>query len=501
MAIRLLLCVLLLPLTARAQVTGPLLKTQWHQEEPYNMCCPEIKGEKTIVGCVATALTEIMYTYKWPQETRDTLHGWSTDDYELADILPGARIDWEYILPDYEGQYTDRQAQAVARLSLMAGMACHMNYGTASSGANTYNYLETLQPVFGYPYVHMYDRAYHSPHTWRSILVYELQQGHPLLYTGYSQLFSGHAFVIDGYDPATGLFHAGWGYGGAYNKWVDIDVMNQFEDTADPTPWGRREGLFCNQTALAFSPYECEPFKADSLALDVTLDSISFPKPLCVGNSCEAVFHFTNNTADTLTYTYEVLSNAPQDTALFEQADYVGLSAVVLPPHASTSDPVLLRIKQAGTRLLRVSPDDEWLSQQTTVEISAEEQPFSIGDLEMIALGEDYATFTIGCEGQALITWCLFPDESMQTDTDSRHWSLGQDTITFRNLEPGHTYTLVLRQPWTIRHKLTFTTVPSDVQSPYALRSKDAYYDLQGRRHDGKPRTPIYIWNGKKIAR
>lgn len=499
MASRILL-LLLLALPARAQVIGPLLQTEWHQYEPFNNWCPTIDGKSTLVGCVATALTEIMYIYKYPEATLDTLHGWKTEKYNLADVMPGATLKWDLIMDDYDHHYrTHRQKEAVAELSYYAGLACRMKYGVDASGADTERYTESLPRVFGYQYVNMYDRSYYSPGTWRSILIYELSQGHPLLYTGYNQELGGHAFVIDGYDGDTGFFHTGWGYGGAYNGWFDLDVLNPFEDAGDPTEWGRREGFFCNQAALAFSPRPCRPFAADSLRWDVQLDSVS-AEALHVGNTCEAVFHFTNNTPDTLTYTYEVLSNSPSDTAFFAQADYVGLSAVTLLPYASASDRVLLRLKEYGTRLLRISPDDEWLSQAVEVEIGATGTTFQPGELEVVEMGEDFASFKLHADGRGMVTWCLFPDEGMQADTDVRHWSLGEDTVTFRRLIPGHTYTLAVRYPWQVIHKYSFTAGATPVESMASVAGSDACFDLQGRRHTGRPDTKVYIRNGRKFA-
>lgn len=41
---------------------GPLLKTAWHQEAPYNNWC-----EGKLAGCAAIALSQVMYYYKHPQ--------------------------------------------------------------------------------------------------------------------------------------------------------------------------------------------------------------------------------------------------------------------------------------------------------------------------------------------------------------------------------------------------------------------------------------------------
>ena len=45
------------------------LTSQWNQDSPYNDQCPNLtpgQDERTLVGCVATAMSQIMYYWKWP---------------------------------------------------------------------------------------------------------------------------------------------------------------------------------------------------------------------------------------------------------------------------------------------------------------------------------------------------------------------------------------------------------------------------------------------------
>ena len=47
-------------------VVTPLLKTTWNQWEPYNGKCPIKSGELCPTGCVATAMSQILYYYHYP---------------------------------------------------------------------------------------------------------------------------------------------------------------------------------------------------------------------------------------------------------------------------------------------------------------------------------------------------------------------------------------------------------------------------------------------------
>ena len=45
---------------------GPLISTTWNQSAPYNNLCPGTGSNKAYVGCVATAMAQLMKYYNWP---------------------------------------------------------------------------------------------------------------------------------------------------------------------------------------------------------------------------------------------------------------------------------------------------------------------------------------------------------------------------------------------------------------------------------------------------
>lgn len=122
---------------------APLLPFVRHQKSPYNAYCPfytyddgSISQERCVVGCVATALEEVISYYRRTVTLLDTLKGWTTPHYTLPDIAPGTRVDCQLIANNYDTDaYTPEQADAVARLSLYCGMAARMNWGLSESGA------------------------------------------------------------------------------------------------------------------------------------------------------------------------------------------------------------------------------------------------------------------------------------------------------------------------------------------------------------------------------
>ena len=98
---------------ARAKIE-PLVKAQWNQREPFNWECPkdmEAGGVTSASGCVATAMSQVMFFHKWPQGATTPYTTIGKKD------VPSTTFDWDNMLPVYEeGKYTEAQGNAVAHL-------------------------------------------------------------------------------------------------------------------------------------------------------------------------------------------------------------------------------------------------------------------------------------------------------------------------------------------------------------------------------------------------
>ncbi len=184
---------------------GPLLTDVWDQYDPFNLLCPidTLTNERSVVGCVATAMTQVMHHWRWP------------DTY-----------DWDNILDKYtEGNYTTEQAYAIAKLSYDCGLAVNMNYSSASSGARSIYQPVALVNMFGYDKgAQLYFKDFYSLAEVTLMLKRELADGRPVLISGYNA-DGGHAYVIDGYDE-NDYFHICWGNpGGEDNNWTYLPNM------------------------------------------------------------------------------------------------------------------------------------------------------------------------------------------------------------------------------------------------------------------------------------
>lgn len=215
--------------TYRQPRVAPLLADiAWGQTEPYNNLCPMYDGQRrTVTGCVATAMAQLMMYYKYPQTLKSDIPAYQTSSYQLNMPLvsAGERYDWDNMLPQYSGSaYTAAQANAVAKLMYHCGLSAKADHGP-STGAWCTPYV--LVKYWGYdPDVikHLYREKF-SLREWTAILDAELQASRPVYYTGCSTTSGGHAFLCDGAD-GNGLYHINWGWSGWNNGYFDITVLN-----------------------------------------------------------------------------------------------------------------------------------------------------------------------------------------------------------------------------------------------------------------------------------
>lgn len=466
----------------RTEPVEPLLTSVWHQHEPFNGMCPYYRYEdgtwgtsRCLVGCVATAASEVMRHHAWPEALLDTLHGWSTPHYELSDVLPGTRLDWEHMLDGYDEDYTEEEARAVQELSLYCGMACQMNYGLNASGSNIYKLMEPLRTVFGYGYVQLYDRSRYSPLSWQSMLEYELRRGVPLVYVGYNVQFTGHAFVLDGMD-GEGYYHIRWGEGGVFDGYFDVDVLNPYERNDRPTEVGREQGLFCNQSVLAFHPAELEPFPGDTLdyaAEDITVGRVAFRRVPDTNGWVTADVSLMNHSADTISYTLLAFTTSGPDSIDWDAVTDVGITAVTLHPGVETTVPVRCQFPQAGSFYFGITGDMVHVPYYEPIEVVAGGgYNLQVGEVEVVGLDATRAAFEVPVTNvassgrtEALFNYHLLPAGEEKYDAS---WSVLEvpagetvrDTVAFSGLCPDAAYTMQVLYPWGVVATCDIRTLP-----------------------------------------
>lgn len=212
---------------AGTAAVAPLLGgIKWNQGAPYNNMCPLYDGtNRSVTGCVATAMAQVMMYYQYPKELKATIKAYTAKSYgiQIPEISSGATYDWDNMLPDYsKSDYNSAQADAVAKLMYHCGAAVEMNYGP-SSGANVTPII--LATYFGYDADLMQDltRTVFTLQQWMTLIDNELKAKRPILYSGQAS-DGGHEFVCDGSD-GNGLYHINWGWGGYQDGYFDLTIL------------------------------------------------------------------------------------------------------------------------------------------------------------------------------------------------------------------------------------------------------------------------------------
>ena len=220
--------------TKRSRSVNALVQTRWNQSSPYNNLCPydSDEGERTVTGCVATAMAQIMKYWNYPTQGNGSQTYTHNKYGELTANFGQTTYDWNNMVNSYSNSATQAQKDAVATLMYHCGVAVTMSYGvsgTGGSGAvtvgpsngtaeyalkNFFLYKNTLVGCY---------RSSYEEDEWKNMLITDLDAGRPVIYTGRGE-GGGHCFICDGYNNSN-QFHFNWGWGGYCDGFYSINSM------------------------------------------------------------------------------------------------------------------------------------------------------------------------------------------------------------------------------------------------------------------------------------
>ena len=206
-------------------ITPLLGQVEWGQGYPYNNMCPQVNGERCVTGCVATALSQIMYVHKYPT-TGIGNYSYTTESGISASANFGATTyQWNQMLPNYDGDVTTTNINSVATLMYHVGVASNMAYGVSASAANSSIALNGLCTYFGYDKgITPLPKDFMPEEDILEAVATELQIGHPLYVSGRTKADEGHAFVCDGM-LSSGYLHINWGWNGYCNGYYVLSAL------------------------------------------------------------------------------------------------------------------------------------------------------------------------------------------------------------------------------------------------------------------------------------
>ena len=200
--------------------TDGWIETRWNQSGVYNQFCPlDDGGERSVVGCVATAMAMIIDFH----ETIGNVSFNDSDDYHSGD---GGYIDNGHESRDYPtfpelnvmldelaGHYENDislTGQDKAALSFACGIAVEMYYSSDGSGSWTSMVPDALLDKFNFDSGHWIENNGGNFYTQLSN---EMQNMRPVEISIYTSGWNnGHAIIVDGYNTDD-YYHLNFGWG------------------------------------------------------------------------------------------------------------------------------------------------------------------------------------------------------------------------------------------------------------------------------------------------
>lgn len=203
---------------------SPLITSIWGQGTYYNALCPA----GTPVGCVATAMAQIMRYWAHPTIGQGS-HSYVHPVYGTQSADFGSTVYNWASMPNSLSSHNS----AVATICRHAGVAVDMDYAPDGSGAYSQDVPPALINYFKYKSTTQYrSKSSYTAENWDILMRGELNNARPIYYSGYSAGSGGHAFILDGYTgtyPST-TYHVNWGWYGYYNGYYTLTALNPGSD-------------------------------------------------------------------------------------------------------------------------------------------------------------------------------------------------------------------------------------------------------------------------------
>ena len=205
--------------------TGYFCQTQWNQDYPYNCCCPDDpagSGGHAIVGCLATAMSQLMRFWAYPAQGIGS-HCYYHEDYgEICADFGNTTYDWDNMPNKLSESSSDTEKLATGTLCFHCGVTIDMGYGPDGSGGASGPIPGVMHQYFNYcDAIVQLRRDDFETETWKAMVREQFDMGWPMYYGG-CQDGGCHAFVCDGYDDYD-MFHFNLGWGGGSDGWYLID--------------------------------------------------------------------------------------------------------------------------------------------------------------------------------------------------------------------------------------------------------------------------------------
>ena len=209
---------------------GPLFITQWGQRAPYNNRCPELNGERCVTGCIAISTSQTLYYYQYPDSATGTVdYVSSTNQIPIQEDLSTFKFNWPFIKGSYKYGGMEKECDAVADLVYACAVAVQMDFGLKESGASSISQVKALVENFGYdPDIANINKDYMPTNEWQELMLNELNNQRPIIYSAVAPSVGGHSFIVDGYkadENGYPFYHVNWGWEGRSDDFYKLSAL------------------------------------------------------------------------------------------------------------------------------------------------------------------------------------------------------------------------------------------------------------------------------------
>ena len=209
-----------------ADHVDPLIQTQWGQDSPYNMYGPY----KFPSVCVATAAAQVMRYNEWPERGQGTVFTYVPfGDYDGTryEVTLGEKYEYSQMANRYTDLRMREKGSEVATLMYHVGLSIKSIYEFGGTGSYNETLCHGLRNNMGYPYAVTLDRIHYTEEEWMDMIFANLNAGNPIIYGGSDESYTGHEFVLDGYD-SDGKIHINWGWSGQADGFFDLTPLTVY---------------------------------------------------------------------------------------------------------------------------------------------------------------------------------------------------------------------------------------------------------------------------------
>jgi len=212
--------------------TGGWLETKWHQNSPFKDFCPMDGEKRSIAGCPAVAMSQILNYHKTTNnvafnDSDDYYHDYGNrfkidDDHDAFDFpsFPELNVYLDTLAYHYDNQISITNEDKAA-LTFACGIAARQVYSGQISGTYGVDQAYDAYLKFDCNTVELLDDSDANLYDRLSQNMKDAYPAHLAVVTPSVPPDAGHNLVIDGYNTDD-YYHLNFGFGGTYNGWYLI---------------------------------------------------------------------------------------------------------------------------------------------------------------------------------------------------------------------------------------------------------------------------------------